>query len=285
MADVITGNPQLTATKMAAIAAAAQKSLAFAAKLPPLFTDLSFLVGKGMKSLEVPKLTEFTAVNRNTQTPADASALTATGDLMLLNKVPHINFIIDPQDEIQSRLDVQIEFASRAAASMGRFVDSALVTELFSVGEAIGAAGDISKTWVLDAREYLEGNNADMDSLALVVAADQHRVLLGIDDFVRYDSTGVAAAAIVTGMIGRIYGVPVVLSNALAAQKYAMVEKSGLAYAFQRQPQVGIESDVKYGPTAQRWAIEAQFGVKGMQIDVGSASLGKSALLAIDANP
>lgn len=284
MADVITSNTQLSSTKMAAIAAAAQKSLAFAAKLPPLFTDLSFLVGKGMKSLEIPKLTEFTVTDRASGAAADAVDLTASGDLMLLNKVPHINFIIDPQDEVQSRLDVQMEFASRAAAAQGRFVDAKLVAEIAAAGNPVGAAGDITKTWVLDAREYLEGNNADMGGLALLVGYDQHRVLLDIQDFVRYDSTGVAAAPIVTGMIGRIYGVPVIMSNAFGAQKYAMVEKSGLAYAFQRQPQVGVQAEVKYGPTAQRWAIEAQFGVKSMQIDVGTAALGKSALIAIDAN-
>ena len=284
MADVITGNTQLLSTKMAAIAAAAQKSLAFSTKLAPLCTDLSFLVGKGMKSLEVPKLTEFTVTNRASGAAADAAALTASGDLMLLNKVPHVNFIIDPQDEVQSRLDVQMEFASRAAAAQGRYVDSAIVTELEAVGNAVGVAGTISKSWILLAREYLELNNANMDDAALLVGASSHKDLLSIDDFIRYDSTGVAAAPLVSGMIGRIYGVPVVVTNAVSSTQYFMMEKGGLALAFQRQPQVGVESAVQYGPTAQRWAIEAQFGVKGLQLEVGTAGAGESALVAKDSN-
>jgi hypothetical protein len=284
MADTIVANTQLDSSKMAMIAAAAQKSLAFSAKLFPLVTDLSFMVGKGMKSLDLPKLGEFTVTNRASGAAADATVLSDGTDLMLLNKVPHVNFIIDPQDEIQSRLDVQLEYASRAAASLGRFVDSAIVTELNTVGTQVGAAGVITKAWVLAAREYIATNNGDLSNASLIVNAESEGDLLAIDDFVRYDSTGVSASAIVTGMIGRIYGIPVVMSNALASGEYHMFEKGGIVAAFQRQPQIGRAPVTQYGPTAERWAIEAQFGVKGVQIEVGTALAGKSALVASDSN-
>jgi hypothetical protein len=284
MADTIVGNTQLDSTKMAMIAAAAQKSLAFSAKLFPTVTDLSFMVGKGMKSLELPKLGEFTVTNRASGAAADATVLSDSTDLMLLNKVPHVNFIIDPQDEIQSRLDVQMEYASRAAASLGRYVDSQIAAELTTVGTSVGAAGVITKAWVLAAREYIASNNGDLGAATLVVNAESEADLLAIDDFVRYDSVGLAPSPVVSGLIGRIYGVPVILSNALASGEYHMYEKSGIAGAFQRQPQVGTSPEVAYGPTAQRWAIEAQFGVKGLQINVGSAAVGKSALVASDSN-
>lgn len=284
MADTIVANTQLDSTKMAMIAAAAQKSLAFSAKLFPTLTDLSFMVGKGMKSLELPKLGEFTVTNRASGAAADATVLSDSTDLMLLNKVPHVNFIIDPQDEIQSRLDVQMEYASRAAASLGRYVDSQIAAELVTVGTAVGPAGVITKAWVLAAREYIAGNNGDLSMATLVVNAESEADLLAIDDFVRYDSVGLAPSPVVSGLIGRIYGVPVILSNALASGEFHMYEKSGIAGAFQRQPQVGTSPEVAYGPTAQRWAIEAQFGVKGLQINVGSAAVGKSALVASDSN-
>lgn len=284
MADTIVGNTQLDSQKMAMIAAAAQKSLAFAAKLAPLVTDLSYMVGKGMKSIEVPKLGEFTVTDRGTGAAADATVLTDSTDLMLLNKVPHINFIIDPQDEIQSRLDVQMEYAIRAAAAQGRFVDTKIALELATVGTAYGSTGAISKAWVLAARNYIAGNNGNLDAAVIAVNSGSEGDLLAIDDFVRYDSTGVAPGATITGVIGRLYGVPVVMSNALATNKYYMFDKSGMAVAFQRQPTVGTNPDVKYGPTAQRWAIEAQFGVKGMQIAVGTALAGKSALVFADGN-
>lgn len=283
MADVIVGNTQLDSSKMAMIAAAAQKSLAFNVKLLPTVSDLSFMVGKGMLSLALPKLGEFTVTNRASGVAADATVLTDGSDLMLLNQVPHINFIIDPQDEIQSRLDVQMEYAMRAAAAQGRYVDSAIVTELNTVGTAFGT-GAITKTWVLDAREYIAGNNGDLSNCVLAVNAGSERDLLAIDDFVRYDSTGLGPAPVVSGLIGRIYGIPVVVSNAFGADKYAMWEKSGIAVAFQRQATIGTAPTVEFGPTAQRWAIEAQFGVKGLQIQVGTAAASKSALVAKDGN-
>lgn len=285
MADVIVANTQLDSSKMALISAAAQKSLAFAAKLYPTITDLSFLVGKGMKSLDVPKLGEFTVTDRGTGAAADAVVLSDGSDQMLLNKVPHINFIIDPQDEIQSRLDVQMEYAIRAAAAMGRFVDTKIALEADTVGTAVGAAGVITDTWVLEAREYILTNNGDISQTFLLVNSESEHDLLAINNFVRYDSVGTGPAPVVTGMIGRVYGVPVIMTNALASGQYFMYEKGGIAGAFQRQPAIGTNPDVKYGPTAQRWAIEAQFGVKGMQIQVGTAAAGKSALVAKDNNP
>jgi len=284
MADVITGNTQLDSSKMAMIAAAAQKSLAFASKLVPLTTDLSFMVGKGMLSLAVPKLGEFSVTNRASGAKVDASTLTDGSDIMLLNKVPHINFIIDPQDEIQSRLDVQMEFASRAATSISRYVDTQIAAELATVGTQVGAAGVITKAWVLAAREYIATNNGDLSMTNLVVNAESEGDLLAIDDFVRYDSVGVSPSPVVSGMIGRIYGIPVVLSNALTSGEFYMFEKGGIATAFQRQPQIGTSPDVSYGPTAQRWAIETQLGIKGTQIQVGTAAAGKSALVAADSN-
>lgn len=283
MADTIVGNTQTDTQKMAMIAAAAQKSLAFAAKLVPTITDYSFMVGKGMKSLDLPKLGEFTVTARASGVAADAIVLTDASDQMLLNKIPHINFIIDPQDEVQSRLDVQMEYAVRAAAAQGRYVDTQIVAEIATVGTADGTPGAITKAWVLNARDYIQGNNGDLSQCVIAVGHDSEKALLAIDDFVRYDSRGVVSP-VVTGAIGALYGVPVVMSNAFGATKYAMYEKGGVVIAFQRQATIGTNPDVKYGPTAQRWAIEAQFGVKGVQIAVGTALAGKSALVYQDGN-
>lgn len=284
MADSIVNNAALDTSKMAMIAAAAQKSLAFSAKLFPLVTDLSFLVGKGMKSLDVPKFGEFTVTNRTSGAKVDATILSDSSDQMLLNIVPHINFIIDPQDEVQSRLDVQMEYAARAAGAMGRYVDTKIAAELATVSTQVGSPGVITKAWVLAAREFIAGNNGDLSMANLVVNAASEHDLLAIDDFVRYDSVGLSPSPIVTGVIGRIYGIPVIMTNALASGEYYMFEKGGIAGAFQRSPQVGTSPDVSYGPSAQRWAIESQFGVKGMQIQVGTAAAGKSALTAADSN-
>ena len=153
-----------------------------------------------------------------------------------------------------------------------------------SVGTQVGAAGVITKAWVLAAREYIATNNGDLSQASLVINAESEADLLAIDDFVRYDSVGLAPSPVVTGLIGRIYGVPVIMSNAFAAGEYHMFEKGGIVGAFQRQPQIGMSPEVAFGPTAQRWAIEAQFGVKGVQIQVGTAAAGKSALVASDSN-
>ena len=103
MADLITGDTQLAATKQAVIAAVVAKELAFQAKLAPFFTDYSSWAVKGAKSVSVPKAGSLTAVDRATGVQGDASVLTFTADLIPLDRNMYVAWIIDSSDEVSSK--------------------------------------------------------------------------------------------------------------------------------------------------------------------------------------
>ena len=129
MPDVITGNTEIGNTKQDLIAAMVQKELAFRAKLTPFFTDLSSMVGPGMQSISVPKLSSFTVADRAEGVAGDISALTSSVDKLDLNQNLYVSWLIDPMTAIQSNIPAQLEFARRAAAAQARKIDELIITD------------------------------------------------------------------------------------------------------------------------------------------------------------
>jgi hypothetical protein len=277
MADSITGNTELGASKQDLIASLVQKELAFNAVLTRWFTDLSSLAMPGMKSVSIPKLSSFTVVDRSEGSAGEATALTATVDQLLLDKNAYVSWIIDSMTAIQSNIPAQLEFARRAAAAQSRYVDAQLIAELRTIAASfINAGSDVNITYAntVDMVQELEEANADMSQAVWLVSPQQKGALMKLDEFKRADVYG--SANIPRGLVGEIHGVPVVMHNGLAGKEAFLCEKSGLAFAFQKGAQYGEQPELEYGVGAMRAAIDQLFGVKGMQIAQGGASSGKS---------
>jgi len=282
MADAITGNTELSATKQDVIAAIVQKELKFAAKLVPFVTDLSVYAVKGAKSVKVPKLTSFTVVDRASGASGDATALTSDVDTIDLDQNAYVAWIIDSMDEVQTMIDAQIENARRAASAHGRYVDTAIITKAEAVGVATTTAGTISRDIVLEMREAILKRDGDMGMCLFTISPAQETAMLKVDEFTRADIYG--SAVVPNGVIGRVYGIPVLVHNGLADAQYFLWEKSGLGIAFQRAPNMSTQGANQYGTSAQRVAMDQLFGVGGLHIAENGVAAGKSALVVKDNN-
>ena len=282
MADVITGSTQLAPTKNDVVAEIVQRELREAVTMLPTIMDMSRLAGPGMKQIRFPKLSSFSVVDRASGAAGDATALTAATDNLDLDQNAFVSWIIDSFDEIQSNIPAQAEFARRAATAHGRYVDLQILNELENAGVATGTIGDITRDIVLDMREALLANEADKNMLWLAVGPDQEKELLKIDEFTRADVYG--TSNIPNGMIGRVYGVNIVMNNQLAAQQYFMYERSAVAIAFQQQPRLASDEAIEYGTGARRFAMDQIFGVQAMQLGEQGVGATESALIVKDAN-
>lgn len=274
MADAITGNTELTATKEAVIAAVVAKELAFAAKLLPFVTDYSSWAVKGAKSVSIPKAGSLTAVDRASGVAGDATALTFAVDLIALDQAAYVAWIIDSQDEVQSRVEVQAEYARRAASAHGRFVDANLIA-LLQTAPVTTTVGNISQAIILEMRKSLLTAHADPSQLYLAMGPDQEAFLLAIAEFIRTDSYGKLPTALQTGVIGQVYGVNVVIHSGIAAGNYYMWEKTGVYAAFQQGAMMSEQGANEFGSQAKRVAMDQLFGTK----------LGQTGLYLRDNNP
>lgn len=282
MADVITGNAELVATKQDKISEIVQRELAAAVTLLPTVSDMSALALPGFKQIRFPKLSSFTVTNRASGAAGDASALTSATDDLDLDQNAFVSWIVDNFDEIQANIPVQLEFAKRAAAAQGRFVDGRIVLELEAVGVATTTAGDITRDIVLEMREALLLRNADKNKLVLAIDPTQEAVMLAIAEFTNAELYG--SSNIPDGMIGRVYGVPIIMNNQLGTQQYFMYEKEGIAIGFQRRAKMESQPEIEFGTGARRFVIDQLFGLKGLQLGEQGVAAGESALVQKDNN-
>ena len=280
MADLITGNTEIGGTKQALIASLVQKELAFRAKLTPFFTDLSTLAVPGALSIAVPKLSSFSVVDRAEGVYGDASQLTSSNDVLSLDKNAYVSWIIDSMTAVQSNIPAQLEFARRAAASQARYVDEQIISEIRSVSHAfinVGTDADVSYANILTMIKELEENDAAMEDCVWLVSPQQKQAVFALAEFKNQYQFG--QATLPSGVIGTIMGCPVVLHNGLAGKEMFLAEKSGLAYAFQKNASYGEQAEIGYGVGAMKAAIDQLFGVKGMQLGQKGAASGKSPLI------
>lgn len=262
MADAITGNTELVATKQDLVASLVQRELAAAAKLLPTVTDLSQFAVKGAKQVKVPRLDSFTAVDRASGVACDATVLTAATDDIDLDQCLCVSWIIDSCDEIQSNINSQLEFAKRAATAHGRAVDSLIIADLETTA-LTATAGAISRDIVLEMREGLLTANADANNLWLALGPDQESEMLKIAEFTRADIYG--TSNIPDGMIGRVYGVNVMISNLIGASTFYMYDKAAAGVAFQQGPQMATQPEIQYGSGAERHVMDQLLGTSLLQ--------------------
>jgi hypothetical protein len=246
--------------------------------------DVSAFAQKGVKSISIPRLDSFTAVDRASGAAGDATVLTSAVDKLDLDQAAYVAYIVDTQDEIESTLNLELELARRAASAEARFVDSKIITNLESVGQATTTAGDVSKAIILEMYQKLLEAYATESQLYLAVSPKQHSKMLDIADFVRADSYGAQPTALNSCVIGQVYGVKVFVSNLLGADQYFMADKDGMAIGFHYALQMSEQGANEYGVHSKRVAWEQKFGTKGLAIAVNVSPAGKSALFIKDNN-
>jgi hypothetical protein len=120
-------------------------------------------------------------------------------------------------------------------------------------------------------RKLLKKADADMNQVVFLASPAQEAYLLNIDEFTRNDIyTG---QVVMSGQIGRLYGVPVIIHNGLSDSQFFMFEKSGLALGMQAAPAYGEAPAIEYGVGSVKRAVDQLFGVCGLQLTSGVSPL------------
>jgi hypothetical protein len=262
---------------MALITDMAQKELLAKAVFSNYFNNVSQFAVKGMKSISFPKLSAFTVTERASGGVVDAQAITSTVDTLNLNVPATLKWIIDPNDSIQSTLNWELELISKAAASHGRYFDAKIRAVVLASATEVAAVGNISRDKVLEMRQYLKKNEADMSLVALFISPAQETELLKISEFSANQVYG--SPVIQTGSLGKVFGIDVVVCNTLEDGEYFMAEKNAIAYGFQREPAYGEQDDLDYGVGAKKRGLDSLYGVCALEIGQGTAAPTKSGLM------
>lgn len=278
----VTGNTELTAVKEAAIAALVQKELISAAVLGSNVYDVSGFCRPGAVSISFPKAGSFTVEDRASAAQATMQSLTFAKDTLTLGFMATVGWTIDPQDLLETPVDVRAEYAKRAARAHGVYVDQKLILELEAAGVATTTAGNISDAIILEMRAALIQRKANARNLRLAISPAQEAILFGINKFTLAQDYG--RAVIPEGILSQVYGIPVLVTPELGTQQYFMYDVEGICLGFQRGPQMDSRPAPEYGAGAVLEVMDQKFGVKALEIAQQGVGAAESALIVKDNN-
>ena len=280
MADVITENTQLGATKNALIAELVQRELVYNAKLTGIVTDVTEFAVEGMKSIAFPKLTSFTVTNRAEGTKGEATALTASNDVLLLNQNAYVSYVIDKMTAKQSNIKPQMNFAKRAASAQARYIDEKIISTIRSgCSLFLNVGGDVDVTFanLLELSKTLEKNEGNLANAVWLCSVAQKYKVMALAEF--KDAAAFGRETLISGAIGTILGMPVMVHNGLADKELFLVDKEAVAIGFQIGAEYGEQDEIAYGVGAKRAAIDQLFGTVVLQQEQKGAAAGKSPLI------
>ena len=276
----VTGNTALAPTKMDLILGTAQRELKFASKMMPYITDVSSFAEPGIKSILFPKFTNaFSVEKRASEGNFTVQNLLTGNDTLALDQRAGIAWQIDSDDELQSRLDVQLEYVKRVASAHGRQVDLDILAEMAAVSSSVTATAAITRDLVLSMQQtLLNAMDPEQFSMcALFVSPLQRTNLLKVTEFTQNQVYG--AAVIPSGVVGTVYGIPVVLHRGLTGTAAIMAHKEGIAWGAQKAPNYAEVPTPLMGSNTKIAVIDQLYGQKGMQLGLEGAAAGKSPLV------
>lgn len=273
MADAI---QVLSNTKNDLIVAAVQKNLIEKAVIAPTVSNLSGFAIKGAKSFRVPKLTNFTVVDRAFGAAGDATALTDSHDTINLDFNAYVAYLYDSRDAYQSSIEYQVEAALRASAAHAKYVDQQVIAGLISAADVEVSVASFTtvKEQALELRRQILQNGGDLGKVTLAISLDKEAEMLKEADFIRQDYIG--SANVRLGQIGQIYGMPVVISRLLTgegANSMLCYDADGFGLAFQGGVEMSEQMANQYGANSKRVAIDQVFGVGGLNLVSGASPL------------
>lgn len=273
MADAI---QTLGNTKQDLIVAAVQKNLIEKAVLAPTVSDLSGFAVQGAKSFKVPKLTNFSVVDRAFGSAGDATALTDSSDTINLDFNAYVAYLYDSRDAYQSSVPYQVEAALRASAAHAKYVDQQIVAGLKSVADVEVSVATFTtvKEQALELRRQILQNGGDLGKITLAISLDKEAEMLKEADFIRQDYIGNPNVRL--GQIGQIYGMPVVISRLITgtgSESMLCYDADGFGLAFQGGVEMSEQMANEYGANSKRVAIDQVFGVGGLQLSAGVSPL------------
>lgn len=273
MADAI---QTLSNTKNDLIVAAVQKNLIEKAVIAPTVSNLSGFAIKGAKSFKVPKLTNFTVVDRAFGSAGDATALTDSHDTINLDFNAYVAYLYDSRDAYQSSIEYQVEAALRASAAHAKYVDQQVISGLISAADVEVSVASFTtvKEQALELRRQILQNGGDLGKVTLAISLDKEAEMLKEADFIRADYMG--SANVRLGQIGQIYGMPVVISRLLTgegANSMLCYDADGFGLAFQGGVEMSEQMANEYGANSKRVAIDQVFGVGGLNLVSGASPL------------
>lgn len=172
--------------------------------------------GRAGDLIKMPRISRLGVRPKVLKAPVEYQSITEQEWRMEINRYRESSFMIEDIVEIQSHTNLRMEYTREVGYALARDLDNALMAERAAIIGAdatshVVSSVPISKADILAAIEILDRRRVPKEGRVLIITPAQHVSLLNIDEFISKDY--VNNSPVVTGYIGQVYDVPVVVSN------------------------------------------------------------------------
>jgi hypothetical protein len=175
-------------------------------------------VGKSGDLLRLPRISRLGVKSKAAKSPIEYQSVTDTQWSITIDLYKYAATMVEDVVEIQSHTSLLSEYTKELSAALARDLDLALQAERAAIIGAdsthhVTSTAPISRAEILAAIEILDRERVPQEGRTLIVSPAHYASLLAIDSFVSH--VYVDNSPVVSGQIGTLYGIPVVVSNYL----------------------------------------------------------------------
>ena len=268
MANANIGITETTAASFAQVSNMVQTYLIQESLLLNKVSNYSALAVKGAASIKVPRSTGFSVADKSENTTAllsDTGALAA--DTITLNKHKYVQFLVEDYAEIESSVAAASIFVQNATKDIALQLDKDIIVALKAASAStpdhkivyIDTSTDIiAKGDILAARKLLAIQNVPVRECFVAVSPAKEAELLALSDFIDASKFG-SSEPIQNGVIGKIYGMPLMIHSGLTGDETLVWHPSAVGFAMQFAPRLQSEYTIKELGTT--FSIDTKYGV------------------------
>lgn len=174
--------------------------------------------GRAGDTIKLPRISRLGVGTKALKAPIEYQSVTDTEWSMTITRYKYSAIMVEDIVGIQAHTNLRQEYTREISRALARDIDLAIQAERAAIIGAdathhVTSTAPISKAEILAAIEILDRERVPQEGRTLIVSPAHYASLLAIDQFVNRDY--VSGMPTVTGQIGTLYGIPVVVSNYL----------------------------------------------------------------------
>lgn len=221
-------------------------------------TDVTRYVVKGASSVDYPTLASRAGQNIAIGATFSQNDANYGNDSFNLNEKLGDFFGVNVHQDKQNRFNNLQDSTQETIKAIARQADGSMIAKLVAASATNKVTPTASiKNDIIDMKAFLLAKKVPADDLYLAVTPAEHGALEKLlTDFIRFDAD-------VSGVVGKISGVKVIVSTDAALTEAMMYHKKAGAYAFQGET-VFLQTVVA-GASAIKYELSRMFGGKATQ--------------------
>jgi hypothetical protein len=202
-------------------------------------------------TVHITSIAPLTATAITPGSPIVPIANTETEQTLVIDQYYGVGVELQDMLKKQSTYNLRKPYVDEMSYALASKIDETLLAEWTNVATAnkMTAVAALTFAGIVDANVLLDKANVPMSDRALIVNAAGLGDLRKLAEFTMYEKTG--KEGLVTGdfgLVGRIYGAPVYMTNAIpkagGSAKNMLVHKSAFAVAIQMKPDMEYDRDI-----------------------------------------